>query len=234
MGSEALMTPTSRRSRRWTETWLRSDLVSIPLIVALVAIVGVMVAIFLLLGDAGGVFVDKALFPIAVGAVVVALLLLIAGRRRGDQSTEGVQVAPTGSPRRVLVIANRGLESDELCDAVCERGGEVASEARIVAPIAASSRLRALADDVDAESEVAQARLEAATQKLRSRGITAEGRVDVGRPMNSLLDGLREFAATEIVMLRGGEPHWEDAERFAEQVRDEVGIRVTEVDAPTA
>jgi hypothetical protein len=233
MGSEALMTPTGRRSRRWGDTWLRSDLVSIPLLVGLVAIVVVLVALFLLIGDAGGVFVDKLLFPIALGALLLAFLFLIAGRR-GDQSTEGVQVAPAGSPRRVLVIANRGLESDELCDAVCERDGEAASEARIVAPVAAPSRLRALADDVDTELEAAQARLDASMQKLRSRGVASEGRVDIGQPMDGLLDGLREFAATEIVMLRGGEPHWEDAERFAEQVRDEVGIRVTEVDAPTA
>lgn len=135
MGSEALMAPVGRRSSRWGDTWLRSDLVSIPLLVGLLAIVVVLIALFLLIGDAGGIFVDKLLFPIALGALLLAFLLLIAGRR-GEESTEGVQVAPAGLPRRVLVIANRGLES---------------------------------------------------------------------------------------------EAHWEDAERFAERVRDEVGIRVTEV-----
>lgn len=223
------MTSIGRRSRRWADTWLRSDLVAIPLILGVVAVVAILVGIFLLIGDASGVFVDKLLFPIALGGLLIVLIYLIAGRTR--ESTEGVQVAPPGSPRRVLVIANRGLESRELCDAVCKRDGEPASEARIVAPVAASSQLHALADDLDTELRAAQARLEASKKTLRSRGVPCEGRVDIGQPMGGLLDGLREFAATEVVMVRGGEPHWEDAERFADRVRSEVGVRVTEVDA---
>jgi hypothetical protein len=47
--------------------------------------------------------------------------------------------------------------------------------------------------------------------------------------MRCLVDGLREFPATEVVMLRDGEGGWEGAESFATRVRAELGLPVTEV-----
>ena len=47
--------------------------------------------------------------------------------------------------------------------------------------------------------------------------------------MRCLADGLREFPATEVVLQRGGEAGWEDAERFVDRVSAERGLPVTEV-----
>lgn len=35
-------------------------------------------------------------------------------------------------------------------------------------------------------------------------------------------------------MMRGGEPDWDEAENFAERVREELGVRVTEVEAASS
>lgn len=226
------MSGLSRRLKRWGDAWLHSDLVGIPVTLAIFVVVVALIAVILVVGNATGVFVDKLLFPIALGVLLILLLVFLGGR--DGETTEGMRRPAAGSPRRVLVIANRGLESPALCDAVCDRAQEMAADAMIVAPVIASSRMRALADDVDAERDAATIRLDQALETLRRRGIDASGHVDVEHPMVSLADGLREFAATEVMMARGGEPGWEDAERFAERVREELGVPVTEVEAGSA
>jgi hypothetical protein len=100
----------------------------------------------------------------------------------------------------------------------------------VVAPVVASSRLHALADDVDLELEAARLRIDGALWKLRAAGMPAGGHADIGDPMTSLIDGLREFPATEVVMVHGGERGWSGADRFAERVRTELGLPVTQID----
>ena len=58
--------------------------------------------------------------------------------------------------------------------------------------------------------------------------------MDIGQPMTCLIDGLREFPATEVLMLRDGEAGWDDAEQFAEHVRAEIGVPVTELETMEA
>ena len=113
----------------------------------------------------------------------------------------------------MLVVANQGLEDPALCREVCRREERTATEVMIVAPVVASSRLRALSDDVDRELELARQRVDAALQTLSAAGVQASGRADIAEPMDSLLDGLREFPPNEVVMLSGGEARWESAAR---------------------
>jgi nucleotide-binding universal stress UspA family protein len=216
-------TSDDRRIKRWVNAWVHSDLVGIPLTLAVVLIVAVSVGIYLLIGNVAGLFVGKLVFICAL----VALIGFILVRTRPSPSTTGIRPAPSAGPRRALVVANEGLRSPQLCAAICDRGF---SEARIVVPVAASSRMRSLSDDVDEELGVAGKRLEGALATLRAAGIEARGHVDIGPPMRCLLDGLREFQASDVVMLRGGERGWEGAEEFAQRVHDEVGLEVTEVD----
>lgn len=219
--------PTSR-VRRWLDAWLHSELIGIPVTLAALAIIAISFAVYLVIGNIGGLFVGKLLFVAALGGLL-GLLLLLEGRR--GATTAGISPAPSGGRRRVLVVANEGLENPALCAEVCGRGVDGATEVLIVAPVVASSRLHALADDVDHELRSAQNRLDVALETVGSAGITATGHVDVAHPMACLLDGLREFPATEVVMLRGGETGWADAERFAQRIRSEVGLHVTEVAA---
>ena len=103
----------------------------------------------------------------------------------------------------------------------------------IVAPVVASSGLRDLTDDVDSERELAAKRVDAALRVLRDAGVDASGHAEVAGPMDALLDGVREFAPNEVVMLSQGERGWESAGTLAERVRTEVGLPVTEV-SPSA
>ena len=52
--------------------------------------------------------------------------------------------------------------------------------------------------------------------------------------MQCLIDGLREFPATGVVMIEGGEHGWKDAERFAERVRTEIALPVREIGSAAA
>ena len=162
---------------------------------------------------------------------LLGLFLTLEGRN-APETLEGVTLGAADGRHRVLVIANAALDDPALCAEVCRRGTPAQIEAMIIAPVVASSRLHKLTDDIDAELEAAQARVDLALATLKSRGIEANGHSDVGDPMHSLLDGLRQFHATEVVMLKGGEAGWEDAHTFAERVRNEVaGLQVTEVDS---
>jgi hypothetical protein len=212
--------------KRGAYAWLHSDLVGIPVTLAVFGIIAGSVALYLVIGKVAGLFVGKLLFIVATGGLL-GLILLLEGRH--GETTVGVSRAPAGGPRRVLVVANEGLEQAPLCEAVRDPEGESTREAMIVAPVVAPSRLHALTDDVDAGLNLAQERLDTAVATLRRAGITAAGRAAIGAPITGLLDGLREFPATEVVMLRGGEHGWEDAEKLAGRLRTELGVHVTVV-----
>jgi hypothetical protein len=214
--------------KRWGHGWLHSDLIGIPFTFAVFAILAISLSLYLVLGEDAGLVVGALFFILALGGLV-GLVAMLEGRRRGG-TTEGLSRLPVDAPRRVLVIANEGLQDPALRAELCNRGKRIVSEALLVAPVVASSRLHALADDVDRELRAAGQRLAAALEVLTLAGIRATGHADIGQPMSSLLDGLREFPATEVVMLRGGERGWENAERFAERVRTELGLTVTEVE----
>ena len=115
---------------------------------AAAAIAAISFGLFVVIGGAGGLFVGKLLFIFGLGGLV-GLILLLEGRR--GETTEAVaSAAPASDGReRVLVVANEGLESAALCEEVCARGNGGGAETMIVAPVVASSALRALADDVD-------------------------------------------------------------------------------------
>jgi hypothetical protein len=216
----------STRIKRWLDAWLHSDLVGIPFTLAAVLLLAVSGALYLVIGKVAGLFVGKLVFILALGALL-GLAVLLRGRR--GETTEGMSKAPADGARRLLVIANEGLEDAALCAEVCERATDRATEAFLVAPVVPSSPLHALTDDVDRELLAADQRLGTALDTLRSAGVKATGRPDIGPPMRCLVDGLREFPATEVVMVRGGESGWRDAERFAERVKAELELPVTEV-----
>lgn len=215
------------RTKRWAHAWLHSDLVGIPLTLAVFGIIVISVGLYQVLGNVGGLFVGKLVFILALGGLL-SLILLLEGRR--GETTEAMSSGAPDAPRRVLVIANEGLQNPALCAQICAGARDTTTEALIVSPVVASSRLHALADDVDLELRASQARVDTAVQTLRSAGIPATGHVDIGQPINCLIDGLREFPASEVLMLRDGETGWDDAEQFAERVRAEIGVPVTELE----
>lgn len=207
--------------RARAKRWLDSDLVGVPATIYTFGVLVVSLAVFRYGAPIAGVIV-------AVGLWVPMFVFAI--RERGyPPAPLDVNRRADGLRHRVLVIANQGLEDPALCEEVCHHGGCAGTEAMIFAPVVASSRLRDLANDVDRELELAGRRVDAALQALREAGVRAGGRADIAEPMESLLDGLREFPANEIVMVPGREGDWEAACALAERVRSEAGLPVTEV-----
>lgn len=212
---------------RWADAWLHSDLVGIPVTLAISGIIAVSVGLYLVIGRWAGLFVGKLFFPLALAG----LLVLLVRWGRPDVSTDGIQAAAATAPRRVLVLANSGLDQPSLLADICRvscRGK--AQQAMIIAPVTAASRLHALADDVDAELQAAQQRVDAVVSSLRRAGVSAAGRPDVASPATALIDGLREFAATDVVIAPSGEKGWNDANTLARQMGSQLGLDVTELD----
>jgi hypothetical protein len=205
--------------KRRVDRWLDSDLIGVVASVYTFAVLAISFAVFRIGGPIAGMIVGVALW-------VPMVLFAIQGRGKAPPPVQ-VEPPPEGPRHRVLVIANRGLEDPALCAEVCRRSDRTATEALIVAPVVASSPLRELADDVDREQAAAGRRVDDAVAQLEEGGVLARGRVDVASPMDSLLDGLREFPPNEVVMLPGSESGWDGASGLAERVRAEAGLPVT-------
>jgi hypothetical protein len=135
---------------------------------------------------------------------LMSLFLTLEGRN-APETMEGVTVAAVDASHRVVVIANQGLEHPALCAEVSQHATRAGTEAMIIAPVVASSPLHKLTDGIGPELEVAQARVDDALNALRSNGIKASGHPSPGYPTNALLDGLRQFQASEVVLLSGRE-----------------------------
>lgn len=201
--------------------WIDSDLVGIPATLYGFGVLLVSLALFRYASPIAGVV-------IAVGLWIPMLVFAI--RERGFPAAPlDINQGTDGSLHRVLVIGNQGLEDPAICDEICHHRGRGGTEAMIFAPVVASSRLHDLANDVDHELDLARRRLDAALRSLHEAGVRAGGHTDIAEPVESLLDGLREFPANEIVMLPGRDGDWDAAAALAERARSEAGLAVTEV-----
>jgi hypothetical protein len=201
--------------------WIDSDLVGILATVYSFGVLVVSLALFRYASPLAGIVV-------AVGLWVPMLVFAIRERGYPPAALEIARRAD-GPRHRVLVIANRRLEDPALCERVCRRSGGGNTEAMIFAPVVAASRLREIANDVDRELGLARTRLDTAIEALSGAGVRAAGRTDIAAPAESLLDGLREYPANEIVMLREPGGDWEAAAALAERARLEAGLAVSEV-----
>ena len=167
-----------------------------------------------------------------VGALVWELCTKDPDRRRSLR--EAVAAArreePAGGPR-LLVIANRTLNDDEL-RAELRRRAEAATEMElhIVVPIV-TSRVRYFASDVDKELAQAGERLAAALSWARSEGIAATGRIgDPNAALGAIEDELRRYGADEVIIstFAFGKSNWLET-GIVERLRDELDIPVTHI-----
>ncbi|MEA2144076.1 MAG: hypothetical protein QOI64_2506 [Solirubrobacteraceae bacterium] len=173
---------------------------------------------------AGGTLFVGAL----IGAVVWEFSSQDPDRRRPlrEAAEVGRRAAPSSRPR-VLVVANRTLQGEELAARLRRRGD---SELRIVAPILVS-RVRYLASDVDREIAAAHERLTAALIWASSEGIQASGKVgDPNVALGAIEDELRLFAADEVLISTypPGKSNWLETD-IVERLQDELDIPVTHV-----
>jgi len=190
-------------------------------------VIGASVAVGALVDPLVGV----ALFAGAlVGVLVWELATKDPERRRPlrEAASQG-QSSTTEKRRRVLVIANRTLGSEELRH---ELRSQVASatELHVVAPIV-TSRVHYVTSDVDSELAEARRRLGDAVAWCESQGLTVTGKV--GDPMSAFAvieDELRLFGADEIIISTypRGRSNWLEA-GIVERLREELDIPVNHV-----
>ncbi len=207
----------------------------LPLFVGLSLLVIALVAVLVKTRAVWMLPVASGLEVVVIAGSLVWLMLLLADHPEAPATVTlgtmgAARFAPAEGRHHVLVIANRGLEDPRLCAEVCSRGTRSETDVTVIAQVVAAGWLHSVLGDIDAEQRVAQGRVNAGLQTLLRNGVRATGHTVVGQPITSLLDGLREFPASEVVMLNGGEAGWTDASTFAERVRSQFGLRVTEVD----
>lgn len=176
--------------------------------------------------------------PAAGVVVVVAGLLGVAAwelstrdpqRRRPlrEAAEEGRTAAAPAAGRRVLVVANRTLTTEELMDALRERT-RAGATLRVVVPIVAS-RTHYVVSDVDAEIADARRRLAATLERATAEGIALTGRIgDPTVALGAIEDELRAFAADEILIstFPPGSSNWLET-GIVERLREELDLEVT-------
>ncbi len=143
-----------------------------------------------------------------VGALTVAVVLVLAGRARYDEEIE-VARAPDGR-YRLLIAAGRPLDEATVVEeiAAIASAGEAAApgigpaELLVIAP-ARTSRLDRLASDLEPARRVAERALAVSTATLGEVGLAASARVGDADTVQAIEDALREFAAHEVVLVGG-------------------------------
>jgi hypothetical protein len=99
---------------------------------------------------------------------------------------------------RVLVVANRTAASEELLDAVVQRGEKGPAEFFLVVP--ATPRGAAWMTDMSAGEGAAQESLEAALARWRDAGLECMGRTGDADPLAATTDALNDGEFDEVIV----------------------------------
>jgi hypothetical protein len=195
--------------------------------------------------------VFRAVVVIGAGAVAVVALTLIAGgtagailffvllsagllalwrRSQGSDPHRADVAASPSEVHRVLVVANQTVGGRALLDEISARCAGRTSEVLVVTPALTSSQLQHWTSDVDEALAVAKERLETSVAAIRGLGLEARGVVGDADPNVALEDGLRSFAADEVII----STHPPDRSRWlehgvVEKAREEVPLPLTHV-----
>jgi hypothetical protein len=157
-------------------------------------------------------------------AAVIAGLVWAVRRHPAVADVPPTVAASSDGAHRLLVISDAACDADSLLEPASRRP----VEALVVAP-ALASRLDRLTGDESAYED-ARARLASTLSALEALGIGATGRLGPADPLQAADDGLREFAADEVVFATSsdGPANWlEDG--VVEAARARYDVRVTHV-----
>ena len=210
---------------------VRSEADAFHIVVATVAVVVVAGLV--------GAFVSIAVgVALLVGAVAGVLIWEFASkdpeRRRPLSEAMEFGRANPHDGRRVLVVANRTLASEELRNEILERARDGA-EVRLVAPILCS-RVHYIASDVDRELQEARDRLQETLDWAREQGVNVTGVVgDPNVALGAIEDELRRSGADEIVIstLPRKQSNWLET-GIVTRLREELDVPVTHLELEPA
>ncbi len=156
-----------------------------------------------------GIAIAGAQLGSALGALIVAVIIVFAVRAGGDGPIEVAEPGPE-TPGGVLVLATAAIEDPRTAGIVAAISDPSRPEAGeggllVLAP-ARSSRLDRWADDLEGARFESQRVLTVSLATMAAAGIDAEGRVGDGDMVLATEDALRSYAATEVVVVaREGE-----------------------------
>ena len=155
---------------------------------------------------------------IAVGALAAVAIVVVAARARPRTP---IGSAPTpGSRRRLLLVVSRPVEGAEAIAAIAQRvrGEEGDSEVLVLSP-ARIGFLDRWASDVEGARHEAQQNLVITIAALAKAGIAAEARVGDEDLVQAVEDTVGSYAATEVLLITGGEGEDPGAERAAAELK---------------
>jgi hypothetical protein len=117
----------------------------------------------------------------------------------------GIRGEPSARPiedeqRRLLVVADETIAGDALITELRRHANGHPLEVKVVAPALVHSPFKLAAGEVDEAIGSADDRVRELVRELERAGIRASGEVGEADPVIALVDGLRDFAADEVVI----------------------------------
>jgi hypothetical protein len=151
-------------------------------------------------------WVGLAVFIVETAVIVWWLLARNDGREAPTRQT------PAPSPpdeHRILVVANETVGGAELLGTVREHAGGQTVRVLVVCP-ALNSPLKHWVSDEDDARSAAQVRLDESLAGMRGAGLTAEGEIGDGDPIQAIEDAMRTFRPDELIVSTHpvGRSHW--------------------------
>ena len=199
-----------------------AEFIAVPLVAG---ILGMLFLVFI-----AAVFGLAAWLTVGLAFVLILAVVLFAiGRSRVAARQDPVRlIAIDDDVFRVLVVADGGCSSTELGAQLAEHAAGRPTEALVVAP-AVGSRLAGWTGD-ESSYDAAREHLDATLEALRSLGVPATGRIGSHDPLQAADDGLREFAADEVLfaVAPGGESDWLEHD-LVERARERLPVRVEQL-----
>ena len=209
----------------------RVELMAIPIVVVIFGI-----GLVILLASEQGLW---AWLLIGIAGLLLAAIIVARFARKNPHPAVSAPPPPTGAAAaavpaagglfRVLVIADESCVDSSFPAALSAHAGGRSVEALVIAP-AIGSRLSRWTGD---ESQFADARrhLDDTVAALAAAGITATGETGADDPLQAADDGLREFAAEEIVFVTkpGTNTDWVE-KGVVSSARERYSIPVTHIE----
>ncbi|VEG57453.1 amino acid permease-associated protein [Mycolicibacterium aurum] len=164
----------------------------------------------------------------------VVLLLFVANKWFVKKRPTRDDDKPTGTPHRVLVLANQTVDSDELLAELNQIGVDKETEYLVVVPRSpvdtGAAATHGPRDVSEATEQAATERLETTLAALRSDSGSAEGELGDERPLRALASAVEKFGPDQIV-ISTLPPEFSAWQRFdlVERARAQFTIPVTHV-----